>query len=702
MAEVIGTAIVTAVASSAAASATVVGTLTVGQLVGSIVVTGALVGASYATQSLSAQKQRREAQQATLNEAMGPRRFIYGQARVGGTRAFWDARNGEMYQCLLLCSHEIDSIQEYWVGDVKVETDGGTAGGNVITFPMINKIFFERYLGTADQPASLILTTRFPDVWSANHRLRGIAHVDVVFGGTRKEETQKVFPQGAYTQLRFVVRGKKIFDPSLGSMDPENPATWAWGDNSGDVILDYLRSPDGYRRPLSQIDMPSFEAFHAHCAENVPRADGSPVARYRTWGTVGFDEEPQAVLNRLCATCDATLYQGPTGQIGIRHGGWSGPLINIPTQHITGAALTQGNGRLNSYNRLKISYTEPDNYWGATELTARDDLASQAEIGVIEEVRDLVMVPEWTQAARLAKIMMAEDNPVWKGSIATDLMPLDALDASAVDITFQPVPGESPLMNAPCKIAGFTLRGDVSGCDISFRAVPASAREWNAAAEQPPKPVTPSTITHVDVVPDPAGVSASVERPSISGDVQGVAIRLSWAAPSRPDVQPEAQFAPTGSSGWAPMANAADELSALSPLLTDGGAYDWRVRFVAGYGGAVSNWVTGGPVSAVSDPDPPAAPLGFIANGSSGQASLSWTAPNSPNYGSAKIYRATAGAGFGSATLIATIYGGPNLASSLVDSGLSAGDYDYWVRACNRTGFGDATSTAGPSTATVS
>ncbi len=255
---------------------------------------------------------------------MGARRFIYGQAMVGGTRAFWDARGGQMYQCLMIAGHEIDRIVEYWVGDKKVDTDGGDAGGNVLTFPMINAIFFERYLGTADQAAALILTTDFPDVWTAAHRLRGIAHVCVVFKGVRKEEISKVYPQGANTQIRFVVRGKKIYDPSTG-MDPNNPATWAWGDNASDVILDYLRDANGYRRALAQIDMPSFLDFHARCAENVPRKDGTPVGRYRTWGTISFDEEPQAALARLCSTCDATLYQGPTGQIGIRDGAWTGP-----------------------------------------------------------------------------------------------------------------------------------------------------------------------------------------------------------------------------------------------------------------------------------------------------------------------------------------------------------------------------------------
>lgn len=696
MAEAIGIAII------GSAGPTILGT-SAATIVGSVVLTGALVGLSYATQSLTAQKPKRERQQATLNEAMGPRRFIYGKAMVGGTRAFWDARNGMMFQCIMLAGHEIDGIAEYWIGDAKVETDGGEAGGNVGTAPYTGAIFFERYLGTPDQIAALLLTTNFPDAWTANHRLRGIAHVCVVFKGVPEKHRNKVYPQGAYTQLRFGVRGKKIYDPTNGAMAADNPGTWAWGDNSADVILDYLRSTDGYRRQLAQIDMPSFTDFHARCAENVPRKDGTPVGRYRTWGTISFDEEPQAALARLCASCDAALYQGPSGKIGIRDGAWSGPLINIGTQHITGAALTQGNDKLDSYNRLKLSYTDPDNYYQPTELAARDDLSSQAAIGVIEETRDLVMVPEWTQAARLGKIMMARENPIWKGTIATDLMPLDVLGEKAVDITFDPL-GEpdDPLMNAPCAISGFTLRGDLSGCDLGFASVPASAWDWDAEAEEPPRPALPVGIDAVNTVPAPTGLVAVVDRQNLIGETSGARISLTWDAPSRPDLFAQAEYATASSGAWQPMSVGADEVSALTPLLSDGGSYDLRVRWAAGLGSAVSDWATAGPITAVADPVITGAPSGFVVNGGTGSVMLAWTSPGDANLRAVRVYRAASGSPIGSATVVATINLSPNQSFDMTDSGLAAGNYDFWARALNGSGLGDASSTAGPMTATVS
>lgn len=488
---------------------------------------------------------------------------------------------------------------------------------------MINAIFFERYLGTPDQPAALLLTTNFPEVWTASHRLRGIAHVCVVFKGVREKERQTVFPQGAHTQLRFVVRGAKLYDPSNPAMDPANPGTWAWGDNSSDVILHYLLSKDGYRRSLAQIDMPSFLDFHARCAENVPRKDGSPVGRYRTWGTISFDEEPQAALSRLCASCDATLYQAPNGKIGVRDGAWAGPLVNISTRHITGAALSQGNDKLDSYNRLKVSYTDPDNYYQPTELTTRDDLSSQAAIGVIEETRDLVMVPEWTQAARLQKIMMARENPTWKGTLATDLMPLDTLGERAVDITYDPLgDGVDPLINAPCALSGFTLRGDLSGCDLSFVSVPASAWNWNAVAEEPPRPVTPATIANLNIVPAPASLTAGMASRRVSNvnttiavwqwnpetgenepvdipigeGVEGYFLTASWPASPRADVTYELEYTEVGSSVWRAIAMAEGVLTAETGPVERATSYQMRLRHRSG-GGSVSNWTSSATVT---------------------------------------------------------------------------------------------------------
>ncbi len=367
------------------------------------------------------------------------------------------------------------------------------------------------------------------------------------------------------------------------------------------------------------------------------------------------------------------------------------------------ASLTQGNDKLDSFNRLKVSYTDPENYYQPTEMTARDDVASQAAIGLLEETRDLVMVPEFTQAARLAKIIMARDNPIWKGTLSTDLMPLDTLGEKAVDITFDPLgDGEDPLLNAPCAIDAFTLKGDASGCELGFRSVPSSAWQWNAALEEPPKPATPADISLQQGIDAPAGLDVEIDRQSVTGDVIGVRLGLRWTAPARGDLLAEAQFCTAGSGAWQPMSLVAGANLAWTPILSDGGSYDMRVRFVAGLGSFASGWSQIGPTTAVADDVITGAPTGFVANGGSGSAMLAWTSPGDGNLRAVRVYRAASGSPFGSASVVATINLSPNQSFDMTDSGLAAGDYDYWVRALNASGLGDASSTAGPVSASVS
>jgi hypothetical protein len=105
-------------------------------------------------------------------------------------------------------------------------------------------------------------------------------------------------------------------------------------------------------------------------------------------------------------------------------------------------------------------------------------------------------------------------------------------------------------------------------------------------------------------------------------------------------------------------------------------------------------------LAAIADNTAPAAPSSFVVNGGSGKATGAFTSPNSPNFGSVVIYRGTS-TDFAAATAIFTLYGSPGQARDFSDDGRPPGTYRYWARARNRSGFGDASSTAGPITVTV-
>lgn len=695
MAETIGLAIISAITTASVPTA-------VASVVGQVAITTALVGGSLLFQSLNQPKQRNETQQSVLNQAMGARVCVYGRTLVGGSRYLFETRNGALLQGIIVSAREIDRIEAYYIGDRKTVTSLGEAGGTVQDFPQTGKVFFEPYYGTDDQVAAKTLLEQFPGIWTADHRLRGLAHVVVVFFGVKREEQQIVYPQGYATPLRFLVRGAKVWDPTNGAHDPENKATWAWSENAGDCILDYLRHRDGMRFSRSRIDVPSFADFHDLCAETVTRKDGTTEPRYRLGGTYALNEAPKDVLARMLSACDGQLVRGPTGLIGIRGGRYRNPLVNIPTEQIIAADLTQGNDRLDAYNLLKVSYTEPGNFYQPTEIQARQDLTSQAQVGVIDSALDLAMVPSWTQAARLAKIKFAKDNPQWRGSTRTTLAALDALDQETARIVFDPL-GDAdvgPMMDADCTLTAFGLDAAMTGCTLGFTSISPEAYAWNPATDEPPRPALPNAPAPVNIVPTPANVAVNPSRRAVSGGATAVWGVLSWNADARTDLTAQAQYRIVGSgdAGWQPMGVRADGISAEAGPLTDGQTYDFRVRWVAG--STPSNWSNTVTLAAISDNAAPGTPSGFVVNGGAGKATGAFTAPNSPNFGSAVVYRGTS-TDFAAATAIRTLYGSPSQAFDFTDDGLSAGTYRYWVRARNRSGFGDASSTAGPITVTV-
>ena len=209
--------------------------------------------------------------------------------------------------------------------------------------------------------------------------------------------------------LRFVVRGARVWDPRNATMDPEDPNAWAFSENAGDCILDYLRRRDGVRFPLSKIDVPSFADFGALCAEGVARKDGTTVPRYRIGGTYLYNEPPKDVLARMGNACDGQIVQGPTGKYGIRGGRFRAPLVNIPTRHIITADVEQGVDRLDGYNKLTVSYTEADNFYQPTQIAPYQDAASQARIGEVDQS------PRPGHGARMDAGRAAREDPVPQG-----------------------------------------------------------------------------------------------------------------------------------------------------------------------------------------------------------------------------------------------------------------------------------------------
>lgn len=534
--------------------------------------------------------------QAVLNQSIGPRVRGYGRALLGGTRAFFDSKDGNLYQAVMMHSGEIDAIEGIRLGDQAVALNGD---GDVTTAPFAwtyrppgaigdagetrYAVRIRQYLGTTTQAADPLIAGAFPSVWTSAHRLQGIAYLTARFTSPPQEEFQKIFPEGYNTPLRGLCRLSRVLDPRTG--------VTAWSDNAGLCILDYLISPDGFRKSIDDIDLPSFRAFANICDENVPLAAGGSEKRYRLWGVYQLTDEPEDIMRKMRATCDAELYQTAEGKIAIRGGKWEPPTVVITERDILGHSLEQGNDRFATFNELKITYTSPMHDYQSVEATPWIDHNDQDERGALPSELDLDFVPSPAQARRLAKIHIAKSNPRWKGRVRTSLLGLNALGERTIQVILPELE-----INEAFYIAGFSIDAELKHVDIEIMTISEPGYTWDPATEEGQNPAIPEDTSPDLTFPVPSDLVLS--SPATSRI-------LATVSPSaREDLELEVQIRAGAGSLWQAMQTQSDNASAIYEPAPDG-TYEARARWV-GPLNAVGEWSF--PYAALTLPVPPPGP----------------------------------------------------------------------------------------------
>lgn len=526
--------------------------------------------------------------QATINQSAGPRVRGYGRAKLGGTRAFWDSRYGTLHQIIMAHHGQIDGFEQFYIGDIAVYLGGA---GTVENPPFIGFAQIIAHDGAPDQIADANMTAVWGDLWSSSHRLRGIAYWYVRFNSPPAEAYQSVFPEGYNTPVKGICRLSRVFDPRISGHDHNNPSTWSWSENAALCILDYLTHPDGYNRrkadgfviTLEDIDVPSFTAFADICDEPVPLAAGGFEARYRLWGVYGLTDDPQDVLAKMRATCDAEFYQTAEGKIAIRGGAWSAPNVTIQDRDIIANSMEQGNNRFSAFNELKILFTSPLHDYQTMEATSWDDLVDQADRGVLSSSLPLDMVPSATQARRLAKIHIAKSNPAWKGTVVANLSALDALGERTIRLVLPELDIDDAFF-----VAGFSIRPDLTGVELTVMSINEASYTWTIAEEGQSPPIPEDTRPDL-TFPVPTDLVLTKAAGKITATVSD---------PARDDLDLQVQYRAGAGSLWLDMQVNPGALSGVSPVLANG-TYQVRARW-RGPLESAGNWTS--PLSEITLP----------------------------------------------------------------------------------------------------
>lgn len=505
-------------------------------VIGNLAVGAALIGVS---SLLSAKKPQTSTPQAQAinNEAARARVRGYGNAKLGGQRAFWDSRDGTLFQIVMAHHGEISAFVQFYVGDLNVSRD---SNGYVNSAPFNGQVLIQTANGSTDQPAYPGMMALWPGIWTAQHQLRGIASWFVRFYSPNPDRFQLVFPDGYNTPVTCVCSLSKVWDPRTPGQFYNDPTTWAWRDNSSLCIMDYLTHKDGFNLSIDDVDVPSFVAFADICDEPVALASGGTQPRYRLWGIYSLEDDPDDVLAKMRATCDGEFYQTPAGKIGIRGGKWAAPTVTISDQDILGHSMEQGSNKFSAFNQLKIIYTSAQHGFQRMEAPAWNNLADQFERGVLTSELTLDLVPSGPQARRLAKIHEGKSNPKWKGTIAANLSALDALGERVIRVQISELSIDDAFF-----VAGFSIRPDLSGVEISVISISEQSYLWDAETEELDDAPIPQDTTPDLSLPVPG--SLALTEPSAR------VVRATVASPNRDGIVLQAQIRAGAGSLWQEM-----------------------------------------------------------------------------------------------------------------------------------------------------
>lgn len=621
--------------------------------------------------------------QAIINQTDAPRRVYVGQYLAGGIRALFDVKGNVLYQLVVVGHGGISSFVRFWVDgepvdlDANGKTTSGKASGWVRTSARIGNIPGGTY------PA---LLNAF-NYWTAARRLEGQATFLVEASAPKGEGFSKRFPKSYNTLFQWVIRGQTVYDPRSGST--------SYKDNAALIIAHYLTHPDGYRLARGDINWDSVGAMANVCDQLIPQRAGGTAPNLRLWGYWTLDEEPASVLDRMHTSSGIRAYEMQDGRIGLIGGPFGEPACTLTAKDIKEIQTSEAISEREGYNVLNVFYLSAAQKYEITEVAQWRDVSRLAIEGEIAQEYRLEMCPNLSQARRLAKRQMHDDNRA-KVTIITNLVGLKARwprfngQRHTIMLDYRPEDGSGRIIQGEYEVMDHEFDPVALECRIELGRVNRASEAWEAADEgettadipesegNPPPPMTAS------LTQKSAQVTAGVRQASLEVSALPIA--------GRDDLTIEAQYRLVTDANWTEMT--VTDLRGRSSVVEDGKQYVAQVRWKGVFDG-IAPWVQLGPVTVRIDETAPGQPTELLPGVG---ASITWRNPTTGFY-EVRIYRGTTNTLSGATLHGVMTGGGSGQLAEFQDTTATTGTYYYWVRAANVSGIEGPP--AGPAEITV-
>jgi len=293
---------------------------------------------------------------------------VYGTRLVGGTRVFIESSgedNNYLYVALVMAEGEINGISEITIDDRVVTFDGSFADNTQVEVDSSDSNYYrdseslitvEPHFGTDGQASSSLLSEL--DSWGANHKLSGVAYLALKF-----KWNQDIF--NSIPKIQAVVQGRKVktYNASLVEQSASFTTNPAW------CLLDYLTN-ERYGKGLStnEIDLQSFYDASQVCETQVtPYSGGSDINLFDANAVLDTSKKILENVRELLKGCRGYLpYTQGKYSLVIETTGTAS--ITLTEDDIIGGYNLSSPSKNEKYNRVIVSYVDPDRNWQVNEV----------------------------------------------------------------------------------------------------------------------------------------------------------------------------------------------------------------------------------------------------------------------------------------------------------------------------------------------
>lgn len=444
-----------------------------------------------------------------------------GRVRVGGLQAFGNSDGSTRARLVCRLQGPIDAVEEYYIGGREVTVD---PNGDVSSPPWARAggswCNWQDKKGDGSETSWSSLSSLFPTLWSADHRLRGIAQtLTIWYNPGLSEDKYFTLYQGGVPNTEQVVRASKIYDPRTGLT--------AWSDNGVLACAHVLR-----RDPAFAFDMFDWTliAAEANKADVVVGTKTGTEKRARAWGIWGWETSRDDVMQQLMDSVGVELRVTDEGKI------WFQLIDDTLTSEIdfgpeddVEVTWRSGPEAVERPNICRVTYYSPERNYESAEINL-DGIAwavDETELALYGPKYldiDLPFCPSASQAQRIARRKFAQARGD-TGAITTDMVGLAAWGLLYGQIT---LPDLGDVL--PARLEAPRIDDDQGTVEIPFSVWP-TLPAWNPSVDEAVAPeVIPEFGFETDMV-TPGTPYAAIQITYPGGAKE---VRVGFSLPSQP------------------------------------------------------------------------------------------------------------------------------------------------------------------------